>query len=42
MGGQIDFAALPIVIDIIGVPDPELFIRGLCDYRDLRASRRGQ
>lgn len=34
MGGTIDWAALPVVVDLLGEDDPETLIRGLIMVRD--------
>lgn len=39
MGGQIDWAALPIVCDLLGEPDPERLIRCLTTVRDALTER---
>lgn len=38
MGGQIDWAALPIVADIIGFADLETLLEQLCALRDRESS----
>lgn len=33
MGGAIDWAALPVVAEMIGITDVDLLVRGLCQIR---------
>lgn len=34
MGGQVDWAALPILVEMLGVSDPEAFVHRLAVIRD--------
>ena len=36
MGGTLDWQALPLLAELLGVRDPELWIRGLVQIRDHR------
>ena len=41
MGGM-DWAALPVVIDLLGVSDPEMLIRNLLIIRDRQGTHNGE
>jgi uncharacterized protein (DUF2249 family) len=42
MGGQLDWHALPVVMELIGLHDPEPLIDQLVTLRDYKAARHGQ
>jgi hypothetical protein len=39
MGGRIDWAAMPTVVELLGIHDVELFIERLVTIRDYAASQ---
>lgn len=39
MGGVIDYAALPTIVDMVGVQDPERLIHQLASLRDFQRSK---
>ena len=40
LGGEIDWSALPIVVELLGINDADVLIRDLIVIRDVQAKKR--